>query len=364
MSSPRVIVVDDNLEMAGTIAEGLVDRGYDAVAVASGQEALARLRGEKVDALVTDLRMPKVDGLELLAESRKLDPERPVIVMTAYSAIDTAVESIRQGAYHYLTKPFKQDELVIFLQRALDDVRLKRETLALKTALRTRFSGSSIIGHSPAIQAVRERIARVADAPAPVIIFGETGTGKGLVARALHADSHRAGRPFVSVNCAALPEPLLESELFGYVKGAFTGAVSDRAGLFAEADGGSLFLDEIAEMPPALQAKLLHVLESGTVRPVGAARQRGRVQRGPSLSPGCRLHRRAELARSPGGHPGALDAFPARITSEVPAVRGARLLRQGHGPPAGLPVAGQRSRARAHGREAGAARAFVGDRRR
>jgi two-component system response regulator HydG len=267
-------VVDDNLEMAGTIAEGLVDRGYDAVAVASGQEALARLRGEKVDALVTDLRMPKVDGLELLAESRKLDPERPVIVMTAYSAIDTAVESIRQGAYHYLTKPFKQDELVIFLQRALDDVRLKRETLALKTALRTRFSGSSIIGHSPAIQAVRERIARVADAPAPVIIFGETGTGKGLVARALHADSHRAGRPFVSVNCAALPEPLLESELFGYVKGAFTGAVSDRAGLFAEADGGSLFLDEIAEMPPALQAKLLHVLESGTVRPVGAARQR------------------------------------------------------------------------------------------
>jgi two-component system response regulator HydG len=274
MSDPRVIVVDDNFEMARTIAEGLVDRGYDAVAVASGQEALARLRGETVDALVTDLRMPKVDGLELLAESRRLMPERPVIVMTAYSAIDTAIESIRQGASHYLTKPFKQDELVIFLQRALDEARLKRETLALKTALRTRFSAKSIIGHSPAIQAVRERIARVADAPAPVIIFGETGTGKGLVARALHADSQRAGRAFVSVNCAALPEPLLESELFGYVKGAFTGAASDRAGLFAEADGGSLFLDEIAEMPPALQAKLLHVLESGTVRPVGAARQR------------------------------------------------------------------------------------------
>src|SRR3954463_2134064 len=273
MSDPRVIVVDDNFEMARTIAEGLVDRGYDAVAVASGQEALARLRGETVDALVTDLRMPKVDGLELLAESRRLMPERPVIVMTAYSAIDTAIESIRQGASHYLTKPFKQDELVIFLQRALDEARLKRETLALKTALRTRFSAKSIIGHSPAIQAVRERIARVADAPAPVIIFGETGTGKGLVARALHADSQRAGRAFVSVNCAALPEPLLESELFGYVKGAFTGAASDRAGLFAEADGGSLFLDEIAEMPPALQAKLLHVLESGTVRPVGAAKQ-------------------------------------------------------------------------------------------
>jgi two-component system response regulator HydG len=272
MPNPRVIVVDDNLEMARTIAEGLADRAYDCLAVASGQEAIARLRSETFDAVVTDLRMPKVDGLELLAESRRLDPERPVIVMTAYSAIDTAVESIRQGAYHYLTKPFKQDELAIFLGRALDEVRLRRETSTLKTALRTRFSATSIIGHSPAIQAVRERIRRLADAPAPVIIFGETGTGKGLVAHALHADSQRAGRSFVSVNCAALPEQLLESELFGYVKGAFTGAVTDRRGLFAEAEGGSLFLDEIAEMTPPLQAKLLHVLESGTVRPVGAAK--------------------------------------------------------------------------------------------
>src|SRR4051794_16571199 len=274
MSDPRVIVVDDNFEMARTIAEGLVDRGYDAVAVASGQEALARLRGETVDALVTDLRMPKVDGLELLAESRRLMPERPVIVMTAYSAIDTAVESIRQGAYHYLTKPFKQDELVIFLERALDQVRVKNEASALRTALKAKFSASSIIGHSPAIQAVRERIQRVADAPAPVIVLGETGTGKGIVARALHSDSRRADRPFVSVNCAALPEALLESELFGYVKGAFTGAAADRAGLFAEADGGSLFLDEIGEMPAALQAKLLHVLESGAVRPVGSTKER------------------------------------------------------------------------------------------
>ena len=274
MSRPRVMVVDDNLEMARTIVDGLADRGYDAVAAASGQEAIARMRGETFDAVVTDLRMPGVDGLELLSDSRKLDPERPVIVMTANRAIDTAVESILQGAYHYLTKPFKQDELAIFLERALAEVRLRRETLALKTALRTRFSATNIIGHSPAIDAVRERIRRVADAPAPVIIFGETGTGKGLVARALHADSQRAGRSFVSVNCAALPEQLLESELFGYAKGAFTGAASDRSGLFAEADGGSLFLDEISEMTPALQAKLLHVLESGTVRPVGAAKQR------------------------------------------------------------------------------------------
>jgi two-component system response regulator HydG len=275
---PRILIVDDNLELARTLAEGLIDRSYDAVPVASGREAIERLSdgqvNDRFDALVTDLRMPNVDGMALLAASRRLDPDRPVIVMTAYSAIDTAVESIRQGAYHYLTKPFKQDELVIFLERALDQVRVKNEASALRTALRATFSVSSIIGHSPAIQAVRERIQRVADAPAPVIILGETGTGKGVVARALHVDSRRAERPFVTINCAALPEPLLESELFGYVKGAFTGATADRPGLFAEADGGSLFLDEIGEMPPALQAKLLRVLESGTVRPVGSTKER------------------------------------------------------------------------------------------
>jgi two-component system response regulator HydG len=270
----RILVVDDNPEMARTLAEGLADRGYDAVPVASGAEAVARMDAESFDALVTDLRMPGVDGLAVLAASRRKHPERPVIVMTAYSAIDTAVESIRQGAYHYLTKPFKQDELAIFLGRALDELQVRREASALKTALKTKFSAESIIGRSPAIAAVRERIQRVADAPAPVIVEGETGTGKGLVARALHVESARAARPFVTVNCAALPEPLLESELFGYVKGAFTGATSDRIGLVAEADGGTLFLDEIGEMPPALQAKLLHILESGTVRPVGATRQR------------------------------------------------------------------------------------------
>jgi two-component system, NtrC family, response regulator HydG len=271
---PRVLVVDDNLEMARTISEGLIDRGYDAAPVGSGRDAISRLTTEPFEVVVTDLRMPNVDGMEVLATSRRLNRDRPVIVMTAYSAIDTAVESIRQGAYHYLTKPFKQDELVIFLERALDQVRVKNEASVLRTALKTKFSAATIIGHSPAIQAVRDRIQRVADAPAPVIVLGETGTGKGIVARALHSDSRRADRPFVSVNCAALPEALLESELFGYVKGAFTGAAADRAGLFAEADGGSLFLDEVGEMPAALQAKLLHVLESGTVRPVGSTKER------------------------------------------------------------------------------------------
>lgn len=273
---PRVLVVDDHLDMARALAGGLVDRGYEVVAVGSGQEATEHLTSPSgvIDAVVTDLRMPGLDGLELLATSKRLEPDRPVIVMTAFSAIDSAVESIRQGAYHYLTKPFKQEELAIFLERALDEVRVRREATSLKTALRARYSAANILGEGTAMRAVRERVQRFADAPAPVIVFGETGTGKGLVARALHADSRRAEKPFVSINCAALPEALMESELFGYVKGAFTGATTDRHGLFAEADGGSLFLDEIGEMAPALQAKLLHVLESGSVRPVGSTRQR------------------------------------------------------------------------------------------
>ena len=276
MSDPhhRILVVDDSAEMARTIAEGLGERGYDAVAVASGREARERLGSERFDAVVTDLRMPDVDGFEVLASSRALDPDRPVIVMTAYSAIDSAVQSIRQGAYHYLTKPFKQDELAIFLGRALADAGVRHEAATLRQTLRARFSTVSILGQSAGMEALRDRILRVAEAAAPVLVLGETGVGKGLVARALHADSRRASRAFVSVNCAALPEALLESELFGHVRGAFTGAVADRPGLLAEANGGTLFLDEIAEMAPGLQAKLLHVLENARVRPVGASKDR------------------------------------------------------------------------------------------
>jgi two-component system, NtrC family, response regulator HydG len=269
----RILVVDDSPEMARTLADGLSDHGYDPVAVSSGAEAIARLELGGIDAVVSDLRMPHVDGLAVLDASRRLDPGRPVIIMTAFSAIDSAVESIRRGAQHYLTKPFKQDELVIFLQRALDEARLRREAAALQRELGGRFVARAIIGESAAMRALRDLILRVADAPAPVLIQGETGTGKGLVARALHGESGRAGAAFVSVNCAAIPEGLLESELFGYVRGAFTGAGRDHGGLFAEARGGTLFLDEIGDMPPPLQAKLLHVIESGTVRPLGGTRE-------------------------------------------------------------------------------------------
>jgi len=271
--SSFVLVVDDNLEMAETVADGLRDRGWTAAARASTPEVLALLAGDEVSALVTDLRMPGSDGLALLAASKLTHPGRPVIIMTAYGDVESAVESIRQGAYHYLLKPFKLDEIVVFLERAVDEQRVRSEARALRAVLAERFSLGSIVGKSAPMQAVYEVIERVKNASAPVLVVGETGTGKGLVARAIHTESARNRRGFVSVNCASLPETLLESELFGHAKGAFTGAVGS-AGLFAAADGGTLFLDEIGEMAPALQAKLLHVLESGTVRALGATKER------------------------------------------------------------------------------------------
>ena len=268
---PRVLIVDDQLSMAETLADGLSEHGYEGTALASSEEAVRRLESQQFDALVTDLRMPGLDGLELLKISRASAPKRPVIVMTAYSAVESAIESIRQGAFHYLTKPFKVDELVLFLDRALEDSRLRHEAAALRSTLRERFGLSNVVGSSDAIRALGELVERVAAASAPILLTGETGTG--LIARAIHAQGRRAKGPFVAVNCAALPENLLESELFGHVKGAFTGAIQSRAGLFSDADGGTLFLDEIAEISPALQAKLLRVLESGSVRPLGANKE-------------------------------------------------------------------------------------------
>jgi len=270
----RVLIVDDDPELAETLAEGLGEREFEAIACSSSTTAAERLASEAFDALVTDLRMPRVDGMQLLALSRKLAPERPVIVMTAYGAIETAVDAIRQGAYQYMTKPFGLDELALFLGRALDDARVRREARTLRATLETEVGLGSLVAASPAMHTLFDIASRVADASTPVLLVGETGTGKTALARALHATSSRAAGPFVAVNCAALPENLLESELFGHVKGAFTGATSARAGLFADADHGTLLLDEIGEMAPALQAKLLQVLETAAVRAVGSGTQR------------------------------------------------------------------------------------------
>jgi two-component system response regulator HydG len=270
----RVLVVDDDLEFARTVAEGLEALGWRALSLAEPERALQLLRAGQCDALVTDLRMPRMDGLTLLTSAKKVAVDTPVIIMTAFSAIDSAVECVRRGAFHYLTKPFKVAELDLFLQRAMENRALRKTARELQRALHDRYAMGALVGQSPAMRDVFELVQRVAAAALPVVITGETGTGKTLIARALHAESDRASGPFVSINCAAMPEPLLESELFGHVRGAFTGATSARQGLFLDAHGGTLFLDEIGDMKPVLQAKLLHALESGKVRPVGSSRER------------------------------------------------------------------------------------------
>jgi len=269
---PQVLVVDDQLDMAETVAEGLAEFGFDGTPVSTAAQAIELIKRGRYQALVTDLRIPATDGLELLALSQTNSPDRPVIVMTAFSGIDTAIESIRRGAYHYMTKPFKVAELALFLNRALAESALRREAKELRTALHKPLE--HVVGQSREMQDVFDMVRRVADSTVPVLVLGETGTGKGLIARALHAESSRAQKAFVSVNCAAIPDNLLESELFGHIRGAFTGASNDRVGLFEQAHRGTLFLDEIAEMSNSLQAKLLHVLETGSVRPVGSNAER------------------------------------------------------------------------------------------
>ncbi len=264
----HILIVDDHFDMAETIAAGLDVRGYSCRPVGTAREAVTAIAEGKHDALICDLRIPGTDGLELLAQSKASCPESPVIVMTAFSGVDTAIESIRRGAYHYLTKPFKVDELELFLRRALDESAIRQEARSLREAFGRPLD--DVVGDSPAMREVFSFLRRVANSSAPVLILGETGTGKGLFARALHKESRRSEAPFVVINCAAIPEALLESELFGHVRGAFTGAAAARAGLFEQANRGTLFLDEIGEMAPPLQAKLLHVLETGRVRPVGS----------------------------------------------------------------------------------------------
>jgi two-component system response regulator HydG len=270
----RILVVDDEKEMAEMIADDLGSAGYEAEAAAGGKAALAALRKRSFDAVITDLRMNDVDGFDVLEASRRDQPDRPVLIMTAYGTIENAIEAVRRGASHYLTKPFRLAEARVYLERALAERGLRRENAQLRRAVDERLGFRNLVGRSPVMRQLYELLERVAASTAPVLILGESGTGKELVARAIHHGGARATQPFVAVNVAALPETLLESELFGHVRGAFTGAATASKGLFAEADGGTLFLDEIGEMPPGLQAKLLRAIETGSVRPVGGGAER------------------------------------------------------------------------------------------
>ncbi|HZS37496.1 MAG TPA: sigma-54 dependent transcriptional regulator [Polyangia bacterium] len=275
MSSARVLIVDDDAEMAEMVAEYLSSKGYRAECVVGGKAALAAIKKRReLDAVITDLRMDEVDGLDVLAAARADDPSRPVIIMTAYGTIDGAIEAVQRGASHYLTKPFKMEEAALYLARALEERGLKRENAELRRAVDERLGFRNLIGKSPVMLQLYDLLERVSATAAPVLIFGESGTGKELAARALHHGSPRARAPFIAVNCAAITDSLLESELFGHAKGAFTGAVEARKGLFAEADGGTLFLDEIGEVPIGLQAKLLRAIETSSVRPVGGGAER------------------------------------------------------------------------------------------
>ncbi|QRK04774.1 sigma-54-dependent Fis family transcriptional regulator [Archangium violaceum] len=269
-SSARILVVDDHVEMGEMLKEPLADAGYIVDVAGSGAEAIAQLRARLYDVVLCDLRMKEVDGLDVLAAALKMDPGLPVLLMTAFGAVESAVEAMKRGAYHYLTKPFRLDEVLLHVERALEGRRLRAEHQNLKRQAVDRGALGSLIGRSAPMRTLYELVERVAHSDAPVLVRGESGSGKELVARALHSEGLRRQGPFVAVNCTALPHALLESELFGHVKGAFTGATTARRGLFVEADGGTLFLDEIGDMPPELQAKLLRVLEDGEVRAVGA----------------------------------------------------------------------------------------------
>jgi two-component system response regulator HydG len=265
----RILVVDDQAEVRTSTVKLLRAEGYDVFEAGDGPAALALLAREPIEVMLTDLRLTPTGGLELLRRTLDIAPQTQVVVMTAFGSLETAVEAMRLGAYDYITKPFKEGELAHRMGRALERARLISAVNLFAGEFNQRHGFSSLVGRSAAMRQLIERIVRVAPTDATVLIQGESGTGKELVARALHAHSLRKERPFVPVNCAAITEGLLESELFGHAKGSFTGAVRARRGLFEEADGGTLFIDEVSETGPAFQSKLLRVLEDGEVRRVG-----------------------------------------------------------------------------------------------
>jgi DNA-binding NtrC family response regulator len=265
----KILVVDDDQEMCAFLSDVLKGEGFSVIALSDSLEASKALKREEFDTIVTDLKMKGLKGLDLLEEANKRVPLTPVIIITAFGTIESAIQAMKMGAYDYITKPFQMDELILTVKKALENRLLRKEVVRLKKEVEIRYHFHQLIGKSPPMQRIYDLIERISNSSSNVFVTGESGTGKELVAKAIHYNGIRKEGPFVAVNCAAIPETLLESELFGYKKGAFTDAKTDKKGLMFEAHEGTLFLDEITEMAPTLQAKLLRVIEGKEVRPLG-----------------------------------------------------------------------------------------------
>ncbi len=270
MKPAQILIVEDDRKMRLALREIMTNEGYVVDTVETGEAALGRADGNGYDLVITDLKLPGIDGMDVLRAIRKSRPETSVVIITAYATVDTAVEAMREGAEDYISKPFNLDEIRLIVRKVLEKKALLDDNRLLRSQLRKKYSYDNVVGNSEAMIEVYKTIDKVKDSKATVLILGETGTGKELVARAIHYNSARSEKPFLPVNCAALTESLLESELFGYVKGAFTGAVKDKQGVFETADGGTVFLDEIGDISPRLQQVLLRVLENGEIQPVGS----------------------------------------------------------------------------------------------
>lgn len=270
MKPAQILIVEDDRKMRLALREIMTNEGYTVDSVETGEAALERADGNGYDLVITDLKLPGIDGMDVLRAIRKSRPETSVVIITAYATVDTAVEAMREGAEDYISKPFNLDEIRLIVSKVLEKKALLDDNRLLRSQLRKKYSYDNVVGNSEAMIEVYKTIDKVKDSKATVLILGETGTGKELVAKAIHYNSARSEKPFLPVNCAALTESLLESELFGYVKGAFTGAVKDKLGVFETADGGTVFLDEIGDISPRLQQVLLRVLENGEIQPVGS----------------------------------------------------------------------------------------------
>ncbi len=269
MDKAKILVVDDEESMCKFMEIMLKKEGYQVITSQDASTALERVKSETYDLVIADLMMPKMSGLELLSQAKSINPDLDFIVMTAFASVDSAIEALKKGAFDYITKPFRVDEIKIAVRKSLEQKKIVRENIKLKKELQTKSDFDSFIGNSLEITKLKKMSERIARSDSTVLIEGESGTGKELIARAIHYHSPRSDKPFVTINCAALPENLLESELFGHVKGSFTGAIKDKEGLFKVADGGTFFLDEVGMTSPAIQAKLLRVLEEKEMTPVG-----------------------------------------------------------------------------------------------